>query len=69
MGGACSRKRGHLVEDEGARRAASGRLSKAGSSKWLFSLPRCGSTVLQKGQAKCPTLMELCVAKIREVLN
>lgn len=66
MGGACSRKR-DLV-DESDTRTTSGRYSKSGSSKWLlFSLPRCGADVARRGQGKCPSLMELCVAKIREV--
>jgi len=68
MGGACSRKRDHLVEEGDPRRGASWRYSKSGSSKWLLlSLPRCASDVAQRGQGKCPSLMELCVARIREV--
>ncbi|KAG0470631.1 hypothetical protein HPP92_017331 [Vanilla planifolia] len=67
MGGACSRKRGNFVDSGDSRRGGSPRFSKAGSSKWLlFSLSRCGSTSSQRGQKKCPSLMELCVTKIRE---
>lgn len=65
MGGACSRKRNVLDEDDLRR---SGRFSKTGSSKWLlFSQPRCSTDVTVRRQGKCPSLMELCVVKIREV--
>lgn len=65
MGGACSRKRDLLDEDDLRR---SGRYSKSGSSKWLLlMLPRCSTDVTAGRQGKCPSLMELCVAKVREV--
>lgn len=67
MGGACSRKRDNLVDEGDQFRP---RYSKSGSSKWmLFTLPRAGSDILRRGQGKCPSLMELCVAKVREVLR
>ncbi|RRT82409.1 hypothetical protein B296_00020076 [Ensete ventricosum] len=65
MGGACSRKRDLLDEDDFRR---SGRYSKSGSSKWLLlMLPRCSTDVTAGRQGKCPSLMELCVAKVCEV--
>lgn len=67
MGGACSRKRDHLVDEGDYRRA---RYLKNGSSKWLLlSLPRCTSDISLKGQGKCPSLLELCIARTREDIN
>ncbi|KAJ0965929.1 hypothetical protein J5N97_027067 [Dioscorea zingiberensis] len=66
MGGACSRKR-DLVDDEDPRGGVTGRCSKSGSSKQLmFALSRSSSDALQRGKGKCPSLMELCVRKICE---
>nr|CAE02935.3 OSJNBa0014K14.7 [Oryza sativa Japonica Group] len=69
MGSACSRKRGQLLVDE--EDLYSARFSKSSSFKWLLhTLPRSGSDVHRKVQGpvpvRCPSLMELCVAKVRE---
>lgn len=67
MGGACSRKREQLNREDNLHRGACGRNHKSGSSKWLvtsFSRPQLE---IQQGQGKCPSLMELCAHKIREV--
>jgi len=71
MGGVCSRKRSQLV-DEGDSLEASPRFSKTSSLKWLLlSLPRTSSDVSRKGQGegpgRCPSLMELCVARVCKV--
>ncbi|AQK72585.1 Regulatory subunit [Zea mays] len=68
MGGVCSRKRSQLV-DEGDALQTSPRFSKTSSLKWLLlTLPRSSSDVSGKGQGnepgRCPSLMELCVARV-----
>lgn len=72
MGGVCSRKRSQLV-DEGDSPQTSPRFSKTSSLKWLLlSLPRSNSDVSGKGQGnepgRCPSLMELCVARVCQVV-
>ena len=65
MGGVCSRKRDQQVDDDGIQIQVSGRY---GSSKWLrnsFSRPVIDC---QLGRGRCPSLMELCIHKICEVL-
>jgi hypothetical protein len=67
MGSACSRKRGHQVDEDVLYSA---RFSKSGSFKWLLhTLSRSSSDVQRKAQGpgQRPSLMELCVAKVREV--
>jgi hypothetical protein len=69
MGSACSRKRGQRVDEDVLYCA---RFSKSGSFKWLLhTLPRSSSDVQRKAQEPLPgqplSLMELCVAKVREV--
>jgi hypothetical protein len=71
MGIACSRKRGQLVHEDDLYSA---RFSKSGSFKWLLhTQPRSNSAdVHRRGQGsmpgRCPSLVELCVAKVREVI-
>lgn len=68
MGGACSRKRGQLDNEDNFHCGLSRRYSKSASSKWLatsFSRPACE---LQRGNQRCPSLMELCIQNIREVI-
>lgn len=68
MGGACSRKRDQQDNEDNLVRGVSGKYCKSGSSKWLatsFSRP---SMDIQLGRGNCPSLMDLCVQKIREVL-
>ena len=67
MGGICSRKREQLVIEDGGCRGVSERFCKIASSKWLrnsFSRPIVDC---QPGRGKCPSLMDLCIYKIREV--
>ncbi|KAE8817957.1 F-box/LRR-repeat protein 2-like [Hordeum vulgare] len=69
MGGVCSRKRSQLVEEDDDSLQTPTRFSKTSSLKWLLlTLPRSSSDVSRKGQGKypdrCPTLMNLCVAKV-----
>nr|CAB3485045.1 unnamed protein product [Digitaria exilis] len=72
MGSACSRKRGQLVH---ADDLYSARFSKSGSFKWLLhTLPRSSSADVHRktqGSApgRCPSLVELCVAKVCEDMN
>lgn len=68
MGGACSRKRDQQVNDDNLNRGVSGRYTtKSGSSKWLgTSFSRASMDASQRKQS-CPTLMDLCIYKIREV--
>ena len=68
MGGVCSRKRDQQVDEDGVQIQVSGRYGKSGSSKWLrtsFSRPVIDC---QLGRESCPSLMELCIHKICEVL-
>lgn len=68
MGGACSRNRAHSTDEQDLLSCTSTKFSKSGSFKWLlFTLPRSGSLESKLEQGKCPTLMELCIAKVREV--
>jgi hypothetical protein len=70
MGSACSRKRGQLVQEDDLYSA---RFSKSGSFKWLLhTLPRSNSADVQRrtqgpAPGRCPSLVELCVAKVCEV--
>lgn len=68
MGGACSRKRDQVDNEDDLLRGSSGRYCKSGSSKWLatsFLRPAIDNHL---GRGKCPSLMDLCICKIREVL-
>lgn len=68
MGGACSRNRAQSADEQDLLSGTSTKFSKSGSFKWLlFTLPRSGSLESKLEQGKCPTLMELCIAKVREV--
>nr|POE84257.1 f-box/lrr-repeat protein 20 [Quercus suber] len=69
MGGFCSRKREQLVIEDGGCRGVSERFCKIASSKWLgnsFSRPIVDC---QPGRGKCPSLMDLCIYKIREDID
>jgi len=72
MGSACSRKRGQLVHEDDLYSA---RFSKSGSFKWLLhTLPRSNSADVHRraqeaAPGRCPSLVELCVAKVREDVN
>ena len=68
MGGVCSRKRGNQVNEDGVRLAINRRYSKNGSSKWLLGTPflRTNSGCQLEG-VNCPSLIELCVHKTRQV--
>ena len=67
MGGACSRKRDQQVNEDSLQRAVSGKYCRIGSSKWLrTSFSRPSFDILQ-GEGECPSLMKLCIYKIREV--
>jgi hypothetical protein len=69
MGGACSRNRAQSSDEQDPLGGTSAKFSKSGSFKWLlFTLPRTGSLESKIEQGKCPTLMELCIAKVREVI-
>lgn len=67
MGGICSRKRNQPVIEDGICRAVSGR--RSGSSKWLGP-SSLRPTVEQSsgGAGVCPSLLELCICKICQVL-
>lgn len=67
MGGACSRKRDQQVNEDSPNRGVSGRYTKSGSSKWLgTSFSRAYMDAIQ-GKQSCPSLMDLCIYKIRQV--
>lgn len=69
MGGACSRKRDQREEEENLNGGVSRRYGKSGSSKWLATSFSRQSSDIQLGKGKCPSLMDLCIHKIREVLS
>ncbi|KAH7574347.1 hypothetical protein JRO89_XS03G0285000 [Xanthoceras sorbifolium] len=69
MGGICSRKRDQQVVEDVVQRGVSGRYFKSASSKWLrtsFSRPLMET---KPGGGSCPSLMELCIYKIRQDIN
>lgn len=68
MGAACSRKRDQLDNVDGFDRGVSGRYCKSGSSKWLATTFSRPVLEIQREKEKCPSLLELCTYKIREVL-
>lgn len=67
MGGACSRKREQLDNEDVLHRCLSRRYSKSASSKWLATSFSRSIGDMQQGNGKCPSLMELCVKQICEV--
>ena len=67
MGGACSRKRDQLESEDGLHSGVSGRYCKSGSSKWLATTFTRPVAEIHREKGKCPSLMELCTYKIREV--
>ncbi|OVA19188.1 Leucine-rich repeat [Macleaya cordata] len=69
MGGACSRKRGDVINEEGLQRGFSARYGKSGSSKWLGTSFSRLAVDVQQGKRKYPSLLELCIHKIREDID
>lgn len=72
MGSICSRKREQsVIEEEVARRVVSGRYCRSSSSKWLEAASfRCRNVEHAPGVAGiCPSLLELCISKICQVLS
>lgn len=67
MGGACSRKRDQQVNEDSPNRGVSGRYTKSGSSKWLGTSFSRACMDASQGKQSCPSLMDLCIYKIREV--
>lgn len=67
MGGACSRKRDQLVNEDNLNGGVSGKYTKSGSSKWLGTSISRGTVDAMQGKQSCPSLMDLCIYKIREV--
>lgn len=68
MGGVCSRKRGNQVNEDGVRVGVNRRYCKNGSSKWLQGTPFFRTTSgCQPEDVSCPSLMELCIHKARQV--
>lgn len=68
MGGICSRKRNQQVIEDDFRRGVSGRYCRSGSSKWLGARSLRSMANHSPGGGTCPSLMDLCINKIREVL-
>lgn len=69
MGGICSRKRDeheHVVEDE-LHRGVSGRYCRSGSTKWMRARSLRAKPNHCAGGGTCPSLMDLCINKMREV--
>ncbi|KAH7547434.1 hypothetical protein FEM48_Zijuj01G0309600 [Ziziphus jujuba var. spinosa] len=69
MGGACSRKRNQLEDEDNLHGGISRRYSKSGSSKWLATSFSRSATDIQLGTGKCLSLMDLCVHKICEDID
>jgi len=61
MGGITSRKRDQQVVEDDLSRGISGRYCRSGSIKW--SRPRN----LRSKSNQCPSLLDLCINRIREV--
>lgn len=69
MGGACSRKRDHRDDEDDFHLGVSRRYCKSGSSKWLTTSFTRPVLDIQPGRGKGPSLMDLCIRKICEVLT
>lgn len=67
MGGACSRNKVHLINEDTAAKGRTGKYYKNGSSKWLLRSLSSSSSIRQKELGKYPSLMELCIRKVCEV--
>lgn len=67
MGGACSRKQERDNEDI-LTRGFSRKYCKCGSLKWWTSSFSYPSMDLRTQKGECPSLLDLCVQKISEVL-
>ena len=68
MGGSCSRKRDQVVDEDVLHRGPSGRYCKSGSSKWLGT-SFCPVLDAQQGGRRPPSLMDLCIDKICQVIS
>lgn len=68
MGGACSRKQEGNDEDN-LSRGFSKKYCKCGSLKWWTSSFSYPSMDLRTQKGECPSLLDLCVQKISEVLS
>jgi hypothetical protein len=64
MGGICSRKRNQQVIEDDRQRGVSRRYCRSGSTKWLGA--RSFKAKHSLGGGTCPSLMDLCIKKIRE---
>lgn len=69
MGGICSRKRNQQVMEDTVPRGVSSRYCKSSSSKWLAASFYKPAVDGQPGGGSCPTLLELCIQRIRQVLD
>lgn len=67
MGGICSRKRDQQVIEDDLRRGVSGRYCRSASTKWLGSRSLRSKANHCPGGGTCPSLMDLCINKMREV--
>lgn len=67
MGGAYSKKRDQRVNEDSLHRGVSQRYSKSGSSKRLGASLSRSSMDVSQGKQSSPSLMDLCIHKIREV--
>jgi hypothetical protein len=66
MGGICSRKRNQqVIEDDLRRGVSSRRYCRSASTKWLGG--RSFKANHSPGEGTCPSLMDLCKNKMREV--
>ncbi|KOM32956.1 hypothetical protein LR48_Vigan01g251200 [Vigna angularis] len=69
MGGICSRKRDqHVVEDD-LHRGISGRYCRSGNIKWSRSRSLRSKSNQCPGWGTCPSLMDLCINRIREDID
>ncbi|RDX79075.1 F-box/LRR-repeat protein 14, partial [Mucuna pruriens] len=66
MGGICSRKRNQQVIEDDIHRGVSGRYCRSGSTKWLRTRSLSSKSNHCPGGRTCPSLMDLCINKIRE---
>lgn len=69
MGGACSRKRDQREEEDNLNGGVSRRYCKSGSSKWLSTSFSRAAVDIQPGKGKCPSLLNVCIHKMREVFG
>lgn len=68
MGSVCSCKSDHYADENATRRGFSSRYFKFGSSKWIEPYLFLPAGCCQFRRSSCPSLMELCIHKICEVI-